>query len=144
MHILFSDRVHASPTFFSQAKNWLQFNVLPALCLIIITFCRQMFFIKHDVCPFSDFLLTANNHKMLSEFGIRNGTRLQADDFLQDYTLLINVLHRWGRSYPTLWDMAEIRISAERMTERLLAKRSNLAFLGQMQKHFSLTRQPCP
>uniref|UniRef100_A0A8C5JTB2 SUMO-activating enzyme subunit 2 n=1 Tax=Jaculus jaculus TaxID=51337 RepID=A0A8C5JTB2_JACJA len=35
----------------------------------------------------------ANNHKKLSEFGIRNGSRLQADDFLQDYTLLINVLH---------------------------------------------------
>ncbi|XP_072836955.2 SUMO-activating enzyme subunit 2 [Pogona vitticeps] len=35
----------------------------------------------------------ANNHRKLSEFGIRNGTRLQADDFLQDYTLLINVLH---------------------------------------------------
>uniref|UniRef100_A0A8D0GPA3 SUMO-activating enzyme subunit 2 n=1 Tax=Sphenodon punctatus TaxID=8508 RepID=A0A8D0GPA3_SPHPU len=34
-----------------------------------------------------------NNHRNLSEFGIRNGTRLQADDFLQDYTLLINVLH---------------------------------------------------
>ncbi|KAJ6666203.1 hypothetical protein lerEdw1_001108 [Lerista edwardsae] len=35
----------------------------------------------------------ANNHRKLSEFGIRNGTRLQADDFLQDYTLLINVIH---------------------------------------------------
>ncbi|XP_015242732.1 SUMO-activating enzyme subunit 2 [Cyprinodon tularosa] len=35
----------------------------------------------------------ANNNKFLSEFGIRNGSRLQADDFLQDYTLLINVLH---------------------------------------------------
>ncbi|NXB01994.1 SAE2 enzyme, partial [Cnemophilus loriae] len=35
----------------------------------------------------------ANNHRKLSDFGIRNGTRLQADDFLQDYTLLINVLH---------------------------------------------------
>lgn len=34
----------------------------------------------------------ANNDRMLSDFGIRNGTRLQADDFLQDYTLLINVL----------------------------------------------------
>ncbi|KAK1333664.1 hypothetical protein QTO34_006049, partial [Cnephaeus nilssonii] len=33
----------------------------------------------------------ANNHT--SEFGIRNGSRLQADDFLQDYTLLINILH---------------------------------------------------
>ncbi|NXK21783.1 SAE2 enzyme, partial [Arenaria interpres] len=37
----------------------------------------------------------ANNHRKLSDFGIRNGTRLQADDFLQDYTLLINVLHRY-------------------------------------------------
>uniref|UniRef100_A0A667Y348 SUMO-activating enzyme subunit 2 n=1 Tax=Myripristis murdjan TaxID=586833 RepID=A0A667Y348_9TELE len=35
----------------------------------------------------------ANNSKFLSDFGIRNGSRLQADDFLQDYTLLINVLH---------------------------------------------------
>uniref|UniRef100_A0A8D0BCQ6 SUMO-activating enzyme subunit 2 n=1 Tax=Salvator merianae TaxID=96440 RepID=A0A8D0BCQ6_SALMN len=35
----------------------------------------------------------ANNHRKLSDFGIRNGTRLQADDFLQDYTLLINIVH---------------------------------------------------
>uniref|UniRef100_A0A3B4AZH4 SUMO-activating enzyme subunit 2 n=1 Tax=Periophthalmus magnuspinnatus TaxID=409849 RepID=A0A3B4AZH4_9GOBI len=35
----------------------------------------------------------ANNSKFLSDFGIRNGSRLQADDFLQDYTLLVNVLH---------------------------------------------------
>ncbi|XP_069571259.1 SUMO-activating enzyme subunit 2 isoform X1 [Brachyistius frenatus] len=35
----------------------------------------------------------ANNDKFLSDFGIRNCSRLQADDFLQDYTLLINVLH---------------------------------------------------
>ncbi|XP_013867673.1 SUMO-activating enzyme subunit 2 [Austrofundulus limnaeus] len=35
----------------------------------------------------------ANNSKFLSDFGIRNGSRLQSDDFLQDYTLLINVLH---------------------------------------------------
>ncbi|XP_039989745.1 SUMO-activating enzyme subunit 2 [Xiphias gladius] len=35
----------------------------------------------------------ANNSKFLADFGIRNGSRLQADDFLQDYTLLINVLH---------------------------------------------------
>uniref|UniRef100_A0AAY4DMW2 SUMO-activating enzyme subunit 2 n=1 Tax=Denticeps clupeoides TaxID=299321 RepID=A0AAY4DMW2_9TELE len=34
-----------------------------------------------------------NNSKFLSDFGIRNGSRLQADDFLQDYTLLVNVLH---------------------------------------------------
>ncbi|KAG3289716.1 UBA2-like, partial [Ictidomys tridecemlineatus] len=35
----------------------------------------------------------SNNHKKLSEFGIRNGSQLQADDFLQDYTLLIIILH---------------------------------------------------
>ncbi|XP_037539233.1 SUMO-activating enzyme subunit 2 [Nematolebias whitei] len=35
----------------------------------------------------------ANNPKFLSDFGIRNGSRLQSDDFLQDYTLLVNVLH---------------------------------------------------
>lgn len=35
----------------------------------------------------------ANNGKLLSDFGIRNGSRLQADDFLQDYTLLVNVVH---------------------------------------------------
>uniref|UniRef100_A0A7N5ZRX6 SUMO-activating enzyme subunit 2 n=1 Tax=Anabas testudineus TaxID=64144 RepID=A0A7N5ZRX6_ANATE len=35
----------------------------------------------------------ANNSKFLGDFGIRNGSRLQADDFLQDYTLLITVLH---------------------------------------------------
>lgn len=35
----------------------------------------------------------ANNHKFLADFGIRNGSRLQIDDFLQDYTLLVNVLH---------------------------------------------------
>uniref|UniRef100_A0A672KY38 SUMO-activating enzyme subunit 2 n=1 Tax=Sinocyclocheilus grahami TaxID=75366 RepID=A0A672KY38_SINGR len=35
----------------------------------------------------------ANNNKFLSDFGIRNGSRLQADDFLQDYTLLVNLIH---------------------------------------------------
>ncbi|KAK3536027.1 hypothetical protein QTP70_025512 [Hemibagrus guttatus] len=35
----------------------------------------------------------ANNAKLLSDFGIRNGSRLQADDFHQDYTLLVNVVH---------------------------------------------------
>ncbi|XP_042571105.1 SUMO-activating enzyme subunit 2-like isoform X2 [Cyprinus carpio] len=35
----------------------------------------------------------ANNNKFLSDFGIRNGSRLQVDDFLQDYTLLVNLIH---------------------------------------------------
>ncbi|XP_054475610.1 SUMO-activating enzyme subunit 2 [Anoplopoma fimbria] len=35
----------------------------------------------------------SNNSKFLADFGIRNGSRLQVDDFLQDYTLLVNVLH---------------------------------------------------
>lgn len=43
------------------------------------------------ICSF----LQANNNKWLSDFGIRNGSRLQADDFLQDYTLLVNVLHTY-------------------------------------------------
>uniref|UniRef100_A0AAQ4NTY4 SUMO-activating enzyme subunit 2 n=1 Tax=Gasterosteus aculeatus aculeatus TaxID=481459 RepID=A0AAQ4NTY4_GASAC len=34
-----------------------------------------------------------NNSKSLADFGIRNGSRLQVDDFLQDYALLVNVLH---------------------------------------------------
>ncbi|NP_001083988.1 ubiquitin like modifier activating enzyme 2 L homeolog [Xenopus laevis] len=35
----------------------------------------------------------ANNHRKISEFGIRNSSQLQADDFLQDYTLMMNILH---------------------------------------------------
>ncbi|XP_019638245.1 PREDICTED: SUMO-activating enzyme subunit 2-like [Branchiostoma belcheri] len=35
----------------------------------------------------------ANNNKHLSEFGIRSGSRLKADDFLQNYELVINVIH---------------------------------------------------
>ncbi|KAM8890930.1 SUMO-activating enzyme subunit 2 isoform 2-T2 [Spinachia spinachia] len=34
-----------------------------------------------------------NNGKILADFGIRNGSRLQVDDFLQDYALLVNILH---------------------------------------------------
>uniref|UniRef100_A0A8C2BI90 SUMO-activating enzyme subunit 2 n=1 Tax=Cyprinus carpio TaxID=7962 RepID=A0A8C2BI90_CYPCA len=37
--------------------------------------------------------LETNNNKFLSDFGIRNGSRLQVDDFLQDYTLLVNLIH---------------------------------------------------
>ncbi|XP_067905139.1 SUMO-activating enzyme subunit 2 isoform X1 [Heterodontus francisci] len=35
----------------------------------------------------------ANNNKNLSEFGICNGSRLQVDDFLQDYALTVTLLH---------------------------------------------------
>jgi len=34
-----------------------------------------------------------NMGKILSEFGIRNGSRLKCDDFLQVYNLNINILH---------------------------------------------------
>lgn len=57
--------------------------------------CRERF----TACLFPYFyqpffpLFVANNSKLLSDFGIRNGSRLQADDFLQDYTLLVNVVH---------------------------------------------------
>lgn len=30
---------------------------------------------------------------MLSEFGIGDGVQLKCDDFLQDYTLIVNILH---------------------------------------------------
>ena len=43
-------------------------------------------------------VFSGNNSKYLSDFGIRNGSRLQVDDFLQDYTLLVNVLHWYGLS----------------------------------------------
>uniref|UniRef100_A0AAZ3SLZ9 Uncharacterized protein n=1 Tax=Oncorhynchus tshawytscha TaxID=74940 RepID=A0AAZ3SLZ9_ONCTS len=39
------------------------------------------------------FIEIANNSKFLSDFRIRHGSRLQVDDFLQDYTLLVNVIH---------------------------------------------------
>ena len=38
---------------------------------------------------------TENLPKMLSEFGVCNGSRLQADDFLQNYQLVVNITHRY-------------------------------------------------
>lgn len=37
--------------------------------------------------------LTGNADKMLSDFGIANGSRLKADDFLQNYNIVINIAH---------------------------------------------------
>ncbi|CAK8677855.1 unnamed protein product [Clavelina lepadiformis] len=37
-----------------------------------------------------------NLKKPLSEFGIRHGTRLRADDFLQNYDIIVNILHETG------------------------------------------------
>uniref|UniRef100_UPI00358E19E1 SUMO-activating enzyme subunit 2 isoform X2 n=1 Tax=Myxine glutinosa TaxID=7769 RepID=UPI00358E19E1 len=34
-----------------------------------------------------------NNDRPLSDFGVRGGSRLQVDDFLQDYTLIIDITH---------------------------------------------------
>ncbi|XP_064640626.1 SUMO-activating enzyme subunit 2-like [Lineus longissimus] len=34
-----------------------------------------------------------NSEKHLADFGIRNGTRLSCDDFLQEYNLIVNILH---------------------------------------------------
>ncbi|CAD7668906.1 unnamed protein product [Nyctereutes procyonoides] len=48
---------------------------------------------KMTVLPLQDKIAEANNHNKLSEFGTGNGSLLQADDFLQNYTLLINILH---------------------------------------------------
>uniref|UniRef100_A0A8C0GJD7 SUMO-activating enzyme subunit 2 n=1 Tax=Chelonoidis abingdonii TaxID=106734 RepID=A0A8C0GJD7_CHEAB len=68
-------------------KSKLIFREVLALILVL----TRIFVKINSVQYFTVFI--ANNHRKLSEFGIRNGTRLQADDFLQDYTLLINVLH---------------------------------------------------
>ena len=38
---------------------------------------------------------TGNLPKCLAEFGVKDGTRLTADDFLQNYTLVLNIIHRW-------------------------------------------------
>lgn len=46
---------------------------------------------------------TGNNSKFLSDFGIRNGSRLQADDFLQDYTLSVNILHAYVPHFLNTW-----------------------------------------
>ncbi|XP_072024807.1 SUMO-activating enzyme subunit 2-like [Amphiura filiformis] len=34
-----------------------------------------------------------NNNKLLSDFSIKSGSRLKADDFLQSYELVINIIH---------------------------------------------------
>ncbi|CAI8034894.1 SUMO-activating enzyme subunit 2 [Geodia barretti] len=35
----------------------------------------------------------SNLPKCLAEFGVKDGTRLTADDFLQNYTLVLNIIH---------------------------------------------------
>ena len=40
-----------------------------------------------------NFPTTDNNEKTLSTFGIQNNTRLKCDDFLQNYSLNINIVH---------------------------------------------------
>jgi ubiquitin-like 1-activating enzyme E1 B len=49
----------------------------------------------------------------LSEFGIKDGTRLTADDFLQNYTLIINIIH----SSEALPDEREFLVVSEEQLE---------------------------
>ena len=37
--------------------------------------------------------LIENNSKFLSDFSIRSGSRLKADDFLQNFELVVNIIH---------------------------------------------------
>ena len=39
---------------------------------------------------------------MLSEFGVCNGSRLKADDFLQNYELVLNITHRYDIMHTSL------------------------------------------
>lgn len=48
----------------------------------------------HCMCNCLHTVVSENLSKCLAEFGIKDGTRLTADDFLQNYTLIINVIHR--------------------------------------------------
>lgn len=41
------------------------------------------------------YVSTDNLPRTLSEFGIASGTRLKVDDFLQNYQLVLNIVHRY-------------------------------------------------
>jgi len=41
-------------------------------------------------------IFAENLPKALSEFHVGNSTRLKADDFLQNYQLVLNIKHRYG------------------------------------------------
>ena len=65
--------------------------------MVCVCVCACMYMYHHHYSfPFVYLCLALDNlPKYLSEFGIKDGTRLTADDFLQNYTLIINIIHRY-------------------------------------------------
>ncbi|XP_047494329.1 SUMO-activating enzyme subunit 2-like [Penaeus chinensis] len=59
----------------------------------------------------------ANNDKLLKDFGIQEGTRLNCDDFLQNYTLVVNVIHSEklddGAEFEVIGDPEELKKAQE-------------------------------
>ncbi|XP_063589886.1 SUMO-activating enzyme subunit 2-like [Penaeus indicus] len=59
----------------------------------------------------------ANNDKLLKDFGIQEGTRLNCDDFLQNYTLVVNVIHSEklddGAEFEVIGDPDELKRAQE-------------------------------
>ncbi|XP_042866150.1 SUMO-activating enzyme subunit 2-like isoform X2 [Penaeus japonicus] len=59
----------------------------------------------------------ANNDKLLKDFGIQEGTRLNCDDFLQNYTLVVNVIHSEklddGAEFEVIGDPDELKKAQE-------------------------------
>ncbi|ROT63749.1 putative SUMO-activating enzyme subunit 2-like [Penaeus vannamei] len=59
----------------------------------------------------------ANNDKLLKDFGIQEGTRLNCDDFLQNYTLVVNVIHseklEEGAEFEVIGDPDELKKAQE-------------------------------
>ncbi|XP_069112251.1 SUMO-activating enzyme subunit 2-like [Argopecten irradians] len=55
--------------------------------------------------------------KLLSDFGINNGSRLKCDDFLQNYSLVLNVVHREKldeeKEFEIVGDMSELQAKEE-------------------------------
>ena len=85
-------------------------HVFPPSCSVhrhkncMILFSPHVFLPPHAKCTgagtvwsshnFCCCLLSAeNNDKFLSDFNIRNGTRLKCDDFLQVYSLVVSIAH---------------------------------------------------
>jgi len=59
-----------------------------------------------------------NCDKILSEFGIKNGSRLKCDDFLQVYVLNINIIHeeKLEEEFEVIGDIAELQAKAEEVS----------------------------
>ncbi|KAK7114229.1 hypothetical protein V1264_000319 [Littorina saxatilis] len=58
-----------------------------------------------------------NNDKFLSDFGIRNGTRLKCDDFLQVYSLVVTIAHveklEEEKEFEVVGDLSELQPQEE-------------------------------